>query len=96
MKLILSAEAERNFANTKAYIKSEWSEKSAQKFSGQVFKCLLKISQYPEMYPYFSKPRLIRKSKASRHTIIYYRVNKDVIEVLALKDERQDARKFKF
>lgn len=96
MKFFLSEEAEKNFLSIKDFIMNEWSEKSAQKFSLQVFQCLIKISNFPEMYPYFSKPKGIRKCKVSKHTIAFYRIRNSEIEVLAFKDERQDSRKFKF
>ena len=77
------------------YLYSEWGETITTKVIQEIDHTIVRIKNSPEQFPVFRKERNIRRCVASPQTSIYFRVNKDVIEIMSVFDNRQNPKKRK-
>ena len=54
------------------------------------------ISINPKQFPLIFKKKKIRKCVMTKHNTLFYRENKDNIDILRIFDNRQDPKKLKF
>lgn len=70
------------------YLLSEWGIVIAARVCKEIDQQIIRIKNSPEHFPVFRKKKKIRRCVASPQTSIYFRVNKDIIEVMAVFDNR--------
>ncbi len=95
-KVVWSTLAENDFSDILEYLKKEWNENIAFYFMNITFIALEKISISPKQYPLIYKKLKIRKCILTKHNALYYRENKEQIDILRIFDTRQDPKKLKF
>ena len=94
-KLIWSDEALNNLKNIIDYLEYKWTKKEIKKFAKLFDKQVDLIVDNPLLFPKTDKSKDIRKSVLTKHTSIYYKINKYDIELLSIFDNRQDPEKLK-
>jgi len=94
-KIIWSSLAEKDFSIILNYLFSEWNSTIAYNFVDKTDELLHQISKNPKQFPSVSKKRGIRKCVISKHNTLYFRVNKNEINLLRIFDTRQNPNKLK-
>jgi len=77
------------------YLYEEWGEKISQRVINEIFKTIARIQNSPEQFPLIKKRKKIHRCVASPQTSIFFKVEKEVIEILSIFDNRQDPKKRK-
>lgn len=77
------------------YVLKEFGEKKAKEVYQSIEKLLGEISVMPKMYRSSKKRKNLRKCVLSKQTSIYYRIQKDYIEVVSFRANRKDPKSFK-
>lgn len=85
----LTAGAKRGLQSILDYLDDEFGITFTDIYYSDFEHILFLLTQQPEGFPIASKPRNLRKLVFRKRTSIYYKVN-DVIEVIAIVDNRQD------
>jgi plasmid stabilization system protein ParE len=75
------------------YLRENWSENIAIKYTERINSLVLAISIFPKLYPIINKKLKIRKCVISKHNSIYYLEKNDKIEILNIFDTRQHPKK---
>ena len=94
-RLFWSDESLGDLQNIIDYLNSNWTQKEIQNFVKRLDKRLEIIIGNPKLFPKTRKRRNVRKSVLSKHTVIYYKMEKDVVTILTLFDPRQDPKKLR-
>lgn len=89
-KIIITSRFRRNVKSTYTYISEKFSPRTAFLFLDKIENRIEFISLYPEAGKLSQKRKNIRYIQLTPHNFIYYRVNKDVIEILCLFDMRRN------
>ncbi len=87
--------ASDEYENLYEYLLDEWGEAIATKVIAEIDKTIINIQTTPEHYPIFLKKKKIRRCVASAQTSIFFKVNYDTVEILAIFDNRQNPKKRK-
>jgi plasmid stabilization system protein ParE len=95
VSLIWSERALKEYDQLLDYLLDEWNIDIAIRVSREIDHTVLHIQNYPEHYPVFLKNKNIHRCVASPQTSIYFRVKKDVIEIISLFDNRLNPNKLK-
>lgn len=77
------------------YIVDEFGQKKAKEIYDKIEKVIDMISKMPEMYRLSNRKKGLRKCVFSKQTSIYYRINKDYIEIVSFRQNRKDPKGFK-
>ncbi len=88
-----SPRATKEYLSLLEYLLDEWGEKTVRKFSNRIETILKDISEQPKMYPASAKRKNIRRCVVTKQTSLYYRVERDKIELVTLFDSRQNLSK---
>ena len=94
-KLIWTDRAIRDLKNIIDYLSDNWTYRELQKFAQKLDKRLIIIASNPSIFPQTSKRKNVRKSVLTKHTVIYYKQEKDGVIILTLFDPRQNPKKLK-
>jgi len=94
-KIVWTNKALVNLDNIIQYLTDNWTEKEIAKFFRKLDKRINIISQRPQLYPLTSNRKDVRRSVLTPQITIYYRINKQAIEILTLFDNRQNPSKSK-
>lgn len=89
-KLIWSDEALNGLKEIIEYLERNFSEKDIKKFVAKFDKQLEIIRNYPEMFPFSPKSKIIRRTIVAKLTSIYYHVGADVIYIVTIYDNRKN------
>ena len=84
-----------NLDNLIQYLTDNWTEKEIAIFFRKLDKRINIISQRPQLYPLTSNRKDVRRSVLTPQITIYYKINKQAIEILTLFDNRQNLSKLK-
>jgi plasmid stabilization system protein ParE len=84
----------RNAVSIKKYLQHNFSEAEINNFYSLLNAFEIAVKVFPELYPSSSLKRGIKKAVLSKVISVYYRVNKNHIEVLAVLDNRCDVSKW--
>jgi plasmid stabilization system protein ParE len=87
--IIFSEKAKSNIEKIAEYLDEEWSENVKLKFLTDISKAVKQLVIMPFMFPSSDKMEGLRRCVVNRHTILYYRINKEIIEVINIKGTRQ-------
>jgi plasmid stabilization system protein ParE len=90
LHIVISERAEKNLEKIITYLQSEWSEGVKQKFISKLIKTINQIANTPSMYPESEIKKNVRKCVVTKHTVLFYRVNKKEIEIITIQDTRQN------
>ena len=89
-EVILSAVAKKKLEQLLNYLEEEFSQSIKFNFISALEKVLKRVTQYPESFPRSLKMKSVRKCLIGKHTIMFYRFNKNRIEILTLFDNLQN------
>jgi plasmid stabilization system protein ParE len=94
-KLSWSAESDRRVAEIIVYTRKEWTEKEVGNFLDQLKKFETIVLRFPRIYPESQIKKGYRKAIISKQNSIIYKVDKNVIRILTVFDNRQDPGRLK-
>ena len=72
------------------YLLEEWSEKVVAKFFYDISKSVKQLETMPFMFPASNMRIGIRRCVVNKNTILFYRVNEEMIEIVNVKNARQN------
>ncbi len=72
------------------YLELEWSPRTRDRFLEKFEEAVFSILQMPAAYPESEKKRGLRKCVVTPQTIIFYRVLPGWIQIVSVKDSRQN------
>lgn len=88
--IIFSEKAKLNIEKVADYLDKEWSENVKLKFLTDISKAVKQLAIMPFMFPSSDKTEGLRRCIVNRHTVLYHRVNEEIIEVINVKGTRQN------
>ena len=91
-----SSEAINTIRSIKKYLIENWSELVADNFLTEVERNIAVLKQYPEIGRASKKNKAIRKIKVTKFIALYYRTNKNLLEIIDFFDQRQSPEKNRF
>lgn len=94
--IIWSPLAEEDFANILQYLDNNWGSKVALHFVNLTDNFTRQIAIHPALFPLIDNQNSIRKCVITKHNSLYYREEKDQIQILRIYDTRQDPEKLRF
>ena len=95
-QIVWSPLSEKDFDNILEYLNKEWDATVVNKFIDLTDNLLLQIALNPQQFPLIHRKMKIRKCVITKHNTLFYRENKEQIELLRVYDTRQDPDKLKF
>ena len=97
-KIIWSAEAYKTFTQNIEYLKEQWSEREIEKFTKRLNEVLIRINEYPEVYPPSQKNKEIRKAKLNKYITLYFSYDdvRKEIYLVTFWNIKQDPRKLNY
>lgn len=81
-KIVWTNKALINLDNVIQYLTDNWTEKEISKFFRKLDSRINIISQRPLLYPLTSNRKDVRRSVLTSQLTIYYRINKESVEIL--------------
>lgn len=90
MKIFLSKRAESSLLELDKYLLDNWSEKVRDKFFKTLDLRIKQIASFPQSCPESAIMPGVYKSVVTKQISLYYRVNIDQVEVIAIIDSRQN------
>ena len=82
-------------AETIDYLQKNWTDRELKSFSQELDNTLQLISKNPELFPASKSRKSIRRVVVAIYNSLYYRINKDSVEILSFFSNRQDPGKIK-
>jgi hypothetical protein len=84
-----------NYKNLLDYLLEEWGDEIITRVISEIDQTLSRIQSSPEQFPVFLKRKRIRRCVASPQTSIYFKINRNAIELYSFFDNRQNPKKRK-
>ncbi|MFZ4799394.1 MAG: type II toxin-antitoxin system RelE/ParE family toxin [Bacteroidia bacterium] len=94
--IIWSPLAESDLEGIIEYLLENWSNEIILDYVNIVDSLIAQIENQPKMYPIINKKLKVRKCVLTKQNSLYYRENKERIEILRIYDNRQNPKKLKF
>ena len=88
----MDGQASEEYNSLVIYLYGEWGERITEQVIKEIDQTIVRIKNSPGQFPIFRKGKKIRRCVASPQTSIYFRVNKDRIEILSVFDNRRNPR----
>lgn len=95
LKVSLSARAKRNLKSLLEYLENKWSERVKKKFIQKMDEAISQISKYPYSSAQSEEFKGVYRKVVSKQTSFYYRVKKEEIEIITIRDNRKDPKTLK-
>jgi plasmid stabilization system protein ParE len=95
-EIIWSPLSENDFSNILEYLNKEWNSDVVNQFISLIDQTINQISINPRQFPLIHKKKKIRKCVLTKQNTLFYRVDKNHIDILRLYDTRQNPKKLKF
>ena len=92
-RLIWSFRAVENLKSILKYLEENWTEKDIKNFTFRLNKYLTLIENKPNSFPAAKRKLNIRRAVVTKHNSLYYKIEQDTIQLIALFDNRQDPKK---
>ena len=92
-KILWTDHAITELKETIEYLENNWTEKELRTFSTKLDHTIELISKSPEMFPESLEKKDIRKAVVEKYNNLYYRINKNSIEILSLFSNRKNPNK---
>lgn len=94
-KILWTDHAIYELKETIEYLENNWTENEIRKFAAKLDHTLELISKMPEIFPESFGKKNIRKAVVEKHNNLYYRINKNSIEIVSLFSNRKNPNKKK-
>ncbi len=94
-KIFWTAEALKNLRQIIKYLEENWSEKEIKSFVRKLDKRLNLIAINPKLFAKTEVKKYVRKSVLTKHTVIYYLFEDELVKILTIFDPRQHPSKLK-
>ena len=94
-KMMWSDRAIADLKNIIDYLIENWTQREIQNFSRRLDKRLDLISVNPNLFPRTTKRKNLRKSVLTKHTVIYYKTERNVVTIVTLFDPRQSPKRLR-
>jgi len=94
-KMMWSDRALADLKNIINYLTENWTQREIQNFARKLDKRLDLISVNPNLFPGTTKRKSVRKSVLTKHTVIYYKIDNDVVTIVTLFDPRQNPKRLR-
>lgn len=94
-KLMWSESALADLQNTIDYLTENWTERELRNFAQRLDRRISLIITSPNLFPATVKRKNLRRSVLTKHNVIYYKVDKNIITIVAFFDSRQNPKKLK-
>jgi plasmid stabilization system protein ParE len=94
-KIYWTDEALTNLESIITYLKENWSDKEVSGFIKKLNKRLELISINPGLFAKTNIKKDVRRSVLTKHTVIYYLFEDELIKILSLFDPRQNPDKLR-
>ena len=95
-KIIWSPTAETDLISVLNYLNEKWSVLVVNQFINKVDSFVNLIAEEPKLFPIINKKHNIRKCVLTKQNTLYYREDKDSIDIIRLFDSRQNPKKLKY
>ena len=89
-KILWTDHAISELKETIEYLENKWTEKELRTFSAKLDHTIELISKSPEIFPISIEKNNIRKAVVEKHNNLYYRINKNSIEIISLYANRKN------
>jgi plasmid stabilization system protein ParE len=90
MKVVLSPLAEFKLDSLLKYLEEEWGVSAKMRFMHHLESSIRVIEKFPEAFPKSEIEFELYKCVVTHQTSLYYRIKKDVVEILTVFDNRQN------
>lgn len=90
VSVLWTDQALQNAISIKEYLLLKFSDKEVDNFFSLLAAFEFAVSAFPELYPVSSARKKVRRAVLSKVLSVFYRTNKNNIEVLAILDNRCD------
>ena len=94
-KILWTDHAIAELKETLEYLENNWTERELRRFSAKLDHTIELISKSPEIFPTSFEKKNIRKAVVEKHNNLYYRINKNTIEVVSLFSNKKNPYKKK-
>ena len=94
--IIWSHFAESDLDEILEYLIANWSNQVILDYVDLVDSLVAQIGNQSKMYPIINKKLKVRKCVLTKQNSLYYRENRERIEILRIYDNRQNPKKLKF
>ena len=94
-KILWTDNALKELENTIEYLEENWTDRELRNLALKLEETLSYISQNPNLFQPSDVKKEIRRVVILAHNSLYYRVNKDQIEILSFFSNRQSPKKRK-
>ncbi len=89
-KVQWSGEAEQRIDNVYNYLLEKWTAREANNFLDLLIRFEKRVASFPEMYPASERFKGCRKAVIHPHISVIYKVQRGVVYVATLIDNRAD------
>ncbi len=72
------------------YLENNWTERELRTFAAKLDHTIELISKSPEIFPVSLEKEHVRKAVVEKHNNLYYRINKNSIEIISLFSNRMN------
>ena len=79
--------------STLNYLTNNWTERELRNFAQRIDRRIGLIVTNPNLFPATAKRRNLRRSVLTKHNVIYYKVERNVITIVAFFDSRQNPKR---
>jgi len=90
LKVFWSEEAETGITDITNYLRSEWSDKSAEKFLDIVDEKISLLTLYPEMCESSPSKKGVRRCVITKQVSVLYSYNKEELNIHTVIDNRKE------
>ena len=90
LKIKWASPALKDYTRVLTYLSSEWSNMAARSFADKVDRKVSSVSFNPGIGRKSEQQPPVRRFVITQQNLLYYKVKKDVIKILALFDTRRD------
>lgn len=80
----------KNAVAIKKYLIRKFGQIEVKKFEGLLLEFELTVSNFPTLYPESISQKRLRRAVIHKNTTVYYLFAKDMVVVIAMKDNRQE------
>ncbi|WP_026811240.1 type II toxin-antitoxin system RelE/ParE family toxin [Arenibacter latericius] len=94
-KVLWTDHAISELKETIEYLENNWTKKELRIFSAKLDHTIELISKSPEIFPASIEKKDIRKAVVEKHNNLYYRINKNSIEIVSLFSNKRKPTKKK-
>src|SRR6478672_12016050 len=95
-EVVLTELASNDLEKITDYLFDNYNLKVVSNFLNRFETISIILAENPELFPYIFLDQKIQKCVLTKHNVIYFRVNANIIEILAVFDTRQDPEKLIF